>query len=58
VQAAAGFDGAYIRLEGNLTLEKIEQGTVVETLNESAICKLEYLGEIPAAVSARIIRQV
>ena len=41
-----GFDGAYLRFEGEASVEKIENGTVVERACEpSAVWELMYFGK-------------
>lgn len=41
-----GFDGGYLRFEGTATVEKIENGTVVEKATEpSAVWELMYFGK-------------
>jgi hypothetical protein len=38
-----GFEGSYLRFEGNATIEKLENGTVVESVTEdSAVWELMY----------------
>jgi hypothetical protein len=39
-----GFDGAYLRFTGNITLEKLEDGQVVETETNEAIWEEMYFG--------------
>ena len=41
-----GFDGAYLRFEGEASIEKLENGTVVEKVTEpSAVWELMYFGK-------------
>ena len=40
-----GFDGAYVRFEGDATIERIENGEVVESVKEAAIWELLYFGK-------------
>ncbi|MDR1408693.1 MAG: hypothetical protein LBJ12_00135 [Oscillospiraceae bacterium] len=42
-----GFDGAYHRFAGNVTLERLEGDTVAEKIDASAIWELMYFGHIP-----------
>jgi hypothetical protein len=42
-----GFDGGYHRFTGDVTLERIENGIVVETLDSPAIWELMYFGHTP-----------
>lgn len=39
-----GFDGGYLRFEGTATIEKIEDGKVVESVSEPAVWELMYFG--------------
>jgi len=40
-----GFDGSYLRFEGSATVDKIENGVVVESVTEpSAVWELMYFG--------------
>ncbi|MBQ7921596.1 MAG: hydroxyneurosporene dehydrogenase [Clostridia bacterium] len=41
----AGFDGGYLRFEGTASIEKIENGTVVETVSDPAVWELMYFGK-------------
>ena len=44
-----GFDGSYLRFEGAVTVEKLENGTVVESVTEpSAVWELMYFGHAGA----------
>ncbi|MCX7029791.1 MAG: hydroxyneurosporene dehydrogenase [Spirochaetes bacterium] len=44
----AGFDGAYLRFAGTATLERFEDGRLVETVSqESAVWELMYFGHAP-----------
>jgi predicted secreted hydrolase len=44
----SGFDGAYLRFTGTVTLERFEAGQVVETKTESsAVWELMYFGHAP-----------
>ena len=41
-----GFDGSYLRFEGSATIEKLENGKVVESVTEeSAVWELMYFGK-------------
>ena len=41
-----GFEGSYLRFEGSATIEKIENGAVVESVTEeSAVWELMYFGK-------------
>lgn len=40
-----GFDGSYLRFEGIATIEKIEDGKVVESVSENAVWELMYFGK-------------
>ncbi len=40
-----GFDGGYLRFEGTATVEKLEGGTVIETVSEPAVWELMYFGK-------------
>lgn len=40
----AGFDGGYLRFEGEATIEKIVDGKVVETASDPAVWELMYFG--------------
>jgi hypothetical protein len=40
-----GFDGAYHRFTGQVTVEKFEQGTRVERFKDRAIWELMYFGK-------------
>ncbi len=40
-----GFDGSYLRFEGSATVERLEQGTVVESVTEPAVWELMYFGK-------------
>ena len=40
-----GFDGGYLRFEGTATIEKLEGGTVVETVSDPAVWELMYFGK-------------
>jgi hypothetical protein len=45
----AGFDGAYIRFTGKVTVERLEDGVAVETATrDAAVWELMYLGHAPA----------
>ena len=44
-----GFEGSYLRFEGSATVERIENGTVVESVTEdSAVWELMYFGKAGA----------
>ena len=43
-----GFDGGYHRFEGIATVEKIENGSVVESVSEPAVWELMYFGKSSA----------
>ena len=44
-----GFEGSYLRFEGSTTIEKLEQGRVVESVTEdSAVWELMYFGKAGA----------
>lgn len=40
-----GFDGGYLRFEGIATVEKLENGSVVETVSDPAVWELMYFGK-------------
>ena len=41
-----GFEGSYLRFEGSATIEKLEQGKVVESVTEeAAVWELMYFGK-------------
>jgi len=40
-----GFDGGYLRFEGEATIEKIENGEVVEKVSDPAVWELMYFGK-------------
>ena len=40
-----GFDGAYLRFTGDVQIERLENGKVVESLNDQALWELMYLGK-------------
>ena len=40
-----GFDGGYLRFEGTATVEKIEQGSIVESVSDPAVGELMYFGK-------------
>ena len=40
-----GFSGSYLRFEGTATVEKIEDGKVVERVSEQAVWELMYFGK-------------
>jgi len=40
-----GFDGGYLRFEGNATVEKFEDGVVVEAVSDPAVWELMYFGK-------------
>ena len=40
-----GFSGSYLRFEGIATIEKIENGEVVESVSEKAVWELMYFGK-------------
>ena len=41
-----GFEGSYLRFEGSATVERLENGTVVESVTEdSAVWELMYFGK-------------
>jgi len=47
--SVAGFDGAYLRFTGSVTVEKLEGSTVVDSASQkSAVWELMYLGHAPA----------
>lgn len=39
-----GFDGGYLRFEGTATIEKLEDGRVVESVSDPAVWELMYFG--------------
>ena len=39
-----GFDGAYLRFEGDASIEKIENGEITESVREKAVWELMYFG--------------
>lgn len=43
-----GFSGSYLRFEGDATIEKIEDGQVVESVTERAVWELMYFGKAGA----------
>ena len=44
-----GFEGSYLRFEGSATIEKLEQGRVIESATEnSAVWELMYFGKAGA----------
>ena len=40
-----GFDGGYLRFEGEATIERLEGGSVVESVSEPAVWELMYFGK-------------
>ena len=40
-----GFDGGYLRFEGTATIEKIEDGKIVECVSDPAVWELMYFGK-------------
>ena len=40
-----GFDGGYLRFEGEATVERIENGTTVEKVSDPAVWELMYFGK-------------
>ena len=40
-----GFDGGYLRFEGRATIEKIENGAVIESVSDPAVWELMYFGK-------------
>ena len=40
-----GFDGGYLRFEGVATIERLENGTTVETVSDPAVWELMYFGK-------------
>jgi hypothetical protein len=48
---AAGFDGAYLRFTGEMTLEHYRRGATVASVTEPALWELMYLGHARAADS-------
>jgi Hydroxyneurosporene synthase (CrtC). len=42
---STGFDGAYIRFTGDVTLEKYENGVLVETASDNALWEMMYFGK-------------
>ncbi len=46
----AGFDGAYLRFAGTLTVEHLKAGRSVEEYTEEAIWELMYFGHARARV--------
>ena len=40
-----GFDGGYLRFDGTATVERLEGGTVVETVTDPAVWELMYFGK-------------
>ena len=40
-----GFDGGYLRFEGTATIERIENGAVVERVSDPAVWELMYFGK-------------
>ncbi|MBQ3016964.1 MAG: hydroxyneurosporene dehydrogenase [Clostridia bacterium] len=43
-----GFDGGYLRFEGIATIEKIKDGTVIESVSDPAVWELMYFGKSAA----------
>ncbi|MBQ9745638.1 MAG: hydroxyneurosporene dehydrogenase [Clostridia bacterium] len=43
-----GFDGSYLRFEGDATIEKLEGGEVTESVTEKAVWELMYFGKAGA----------
>ena len=42
----AGFEGSYLRFEGSATIERLENGNIVESVTEeSAVWELMYFGK-------------
>ena len=39
-----GFDGGYLRFEGTATIEKIEDGKIIECVSDPAVWELMYFG--------------
>ena len=52
VARAIGFDGAYLRFVGSLTIEKLEGDEIVETFSDEAIWELMYFGHARADSTA------
>ena len=48
-----GFDGGYLRFEGEATIEKIENGNVVEKVSDPAVWELMYFGKSCADEKAK-----
>jgi hypothetical protein len=49
-----GFDGAYLRFSGKVTVERYEKGAVVETVSRNdAVWELMYFGHAPKAAKKR-----
>ena len=40
-----GFDGGYLRFEGTASIEKIENGEIVEKFSDPAVWELMYFGK-------------
>ena len=40
-----GFDGGYLRFEGTASIEKLENGAVVEKASDPAVWELMYFGK-------------
>ena len=40
-----GFDGGYLRFEGTATIEKLEDGKIVEKVSDPAVWELMYFGK-------------
>ncbi|MBQ7318957.1 MAG: hydroxyneurosporene dehydrogenase [Clostridia bacterium] len=40
-----GFDGGYLRFEGTATVERIENGAVIESVSDPAVWELMYFGK-------------
>ena len=40
-----GFDGGYLRFEGTATIEKFEEGRIVEAVSDPAVWELMYFGK-------------
>ena len=41
----AGFDGGYLRFEGEASIERLEGGSAVEKVTEPAVWELMYFGK-------------
>ena len=46
--ALVGFDGAYLRFTGDVQIERVENGRVVESVTNQALWELMYLGKYRA----------